>query len=58
MMDWAVAAQMNGFAQALCPSVKALIWFTRSVTLRNEPRLIARWLINPNQRSTWFSQDE
>ncbi len=52
MMDWAVAAQMSGFALALWPAVKALIVFTRSVTLWNEPRLIARWLSNPKQRST------
>ena len=25
--------------------------------VRNEPRLIARWLSKPNHRSTWFNQD-
>lgn len=58
MMDWAVAAQMKGSARSSLPSVNALIVFTRSVTSRNDPRLIARWLINPNQRPTWISHDE
>ena len=37
--------------------MNAWILLTRSATLRNEPRLIARWLSNPNHRSTWFNQD-
>ena len=37
--------------------MNAWILFTRSATLRNEPRLIARWLGKPNHRSTWFMQD-
>ena len=37
--------------------MNAWILSTRSATLRNEPRLIARWLSKPNHRSTWFNQD-
>ncbi len=37
--------------------MNAWILFTSSATLRNEPRLIARWLSMPNHRSTWFNQD-
>ena len=37
--------------------MNAWILRTRSATLRNEPRLIARWLSKPNHRSTWFNQD-
>ena len=37
--------------------MNAWILFTKSATLRNEPRLIARWLSTPNHRSTWFNQD-
>ena len=58
MMDCAVAAQMNGFALASWPCVKALILLARPVTLRNETRLIARRLIRPNQCSSWFGQNE
>ena len=56
MIDCAVATQTNGVAEVLS-SMNAWILFTRSVTLWNEPRLIARWLSNPNHRSTWFNQD-
>ena len=30
----------------------------RPVTLVKLPRLMTRWLINPNRRSTWLIQDE
>ena len=56
-MDWAVATQTNGVAEALWLSMNAWILRTRSATLWNEPRLIARWLSKPNHRSTWFNQD-
>ena len=58
MIDWAVATQTNGVAEALYASTNAWILHTRSGTLRNEPRTIARWLSRPNHRSTWFSQEE
>ena len=57
MIDCAVATQTNGVAEVLYASMNAWILCTRSVTLWNEPRLIARWLSNPNHRSTWFNQD-
>jgi hypothetical protein len=28
-----------------------------SLTLENLPRRIARWVMNPNQRFTWLSQE-
>ena len=58
MIDCAVATQTNGVAEVLWLSMNAWILRTRSATLRNEPRLIARWLSKPNHRSTWFNQDE
>ena len=57
MIDCAVATQVNGVEEALWLSMNAWILRTRSATLRNEPRLIARWLNKPNHRSTWFNQD-
>ena len=41
MIDCAVATQTNGVAEALYASMNAWILFTRSATLRNEPRLLA-----------------
>ena len=38
--------------------VKSWMRRIKSVTLVNVPRRMACWLISPNQRSTWFSQDE
>ena len=43
MIDCAVATQANGVAAALWLSMNAWILRTRSATLRNEPRWIARW---------------
>ena len=30
---------------------------TRALTLEKEPRRMAFWVMIPNQRSTWLSQD-
>ena len=51
-MDWAVATQTNGFEVVLYWSVNSVICSTSSLTLRKDPRLMAHWLIRPNQRST------
>ena len=55
MIDCAAATQTNGVAEIFYALMNAWILGTRSATLRNEPRLIARWLSKPNQRSTWFN---
>ena len=56
-MDWAVAAHTNGFASSFYRWVNSSIVFTKCLMLRNESRLIARWVIRPNQRPTWLSQE-
>ena len=58
MIDWAVATQTNGVAEALYASTNAWLLPTRSGTPRNEPRTSARWPSRPNHRSTLFSQEE
>ncbi len=51
-MDSAVATQTKGEEEALYCAMKVSIVLTSWATLSNEPRLMARWLMRPNQRST------
>ena len=37
--------------------MKCSIVVISSLTLENLPRRIARWVMIPNQRSTWLSQE-
>ena len=53
----AVAVQANGRAPALWWVTKASMRRTSSRTVRKEPRRIARCVMCPNQRSTWFSDE-
>ena len=41
--------------EALWCAMNASIVWTSWATLSNEPRLMARWLMRPNQRSTWIN---
>jgi hypothetical protein len=52
-----VAVQANGRAPALWWVTKASMRRTSSRTVRKEPRRIARCVMCPNQRSTWFSDE-
>ena len=56
-IDCAVATQTKGEAQALWLAMNPSMVLTSWATLSNEPRLMARWLMSPNQRSTWFSHE-
>ena len=57
MIDFSVATHTNGFAFWLYSRVNAWMQRARLVTLVKLPRLMARWLIRPNQCSTWLIQD-
>jgi hypothetical protein len=54
-MDSAVAVHTNGVGLALLCSTKRSIFATSALTLENDPRRIAFWVMMPNQRSTWLS---
>ena len=57
VIDLAVATHRNGFACWLYSHVTAWLQCPRSLALVTLSRLIARWLIRRNQRSTWLIQD-
>src|ERR1700756_5378131 len=57
-MDSTVAVQIKGFGFLFQAARNSVIAFSRSSTLRKEPRRMRLLVNSPNQRSTRFSQLE
>ncbi len=56
-MESAVAVQLNGALFLLYATTNCPILAISSLTLEKLPRRMARWVMIPNQRSTWLSQE-